>query len=247
MNRAYFRFYEELNDFLPPEKRKQTFEYYFELNPSVKDAVEAIGVPHTEIDLIIANGKSVSFDYLISDNDYISVYPVFESLDISNIIHLREKPLRECKFIADSHLGKLARYLRIFGFDTIYEKKIGAEKIIEIALKEKRTILTRSVSLLKNKKITHGYFIRSENPVEQIKQVIRQSDLYKLINPFTICPVCNGQLIETQKNEIINIIPAQTALHHNQFKKCKSCQKIYWQGTHWNKINSLLHEILRNA
>jgi len=124
MNTSYFRFYEELNDFLPLDRRKKQFQYDYRDSPSVKDAVESIGVPHVEIDLIVANGKSVDFSYRLKNDDYISVYPVFESFNISPVTHLREKPLREIKFVADVHLGKLTKYLRLCGFDTYYRPDI---------------------------------------------------------------------------------------------------------------------------
>ncbi|KKK84713.1 hypothetical protein LCGC14_2780570, partial [marine sediment metagenome] len=119
-NRADFRFYEELNDFLPEGKRKTTFSLIFKGNPAVKDVIESIGVPHTEVDLILANSKSVDFFYQLKNGDIVSVYPVFESLDISSAAHLRAKPLRRTKYILDVHLGKLANYLRMLGFDTLY-------------------------------------------------------------------------------------------------------------------------------
>src|SRR3989338_9144205 len=116
MSRAHFRFYEELNDFLPPERRKTTFTREFRNRASVKDMIEALGVPHTEVDLILVNGASVDFSYLVQDGDRISVYPMFESFDIRPLVHLRPRPLREPKFVLDTHLGKLAVYLRLLGF-----------------------------------------------------------------------------------------------------------------------------------
>ena len=137
------RFYEELNDFLPEEKRKIRFVHHYIDRTSVKDLIESLGVPHAEVDLILVNGKSVGFDYLINDEDDISVYPVFESFDITDIQHLRPKPLREPKFICDVHLGKLARYLRMMGFDVYYYNDLTDEKIVSVSLKEKRAILTK--------------------------------------------------------------------------------------------------------
>ena len=122
MNRAHFRFYEELNEFLPHHKRKTEFVYHFHGAPSVKDAVEAIGVPHVEVDIILVNGISVSFSRKLSDGDRISVYPVFESFDVSAVTHLRARPLREPRFILDVHLGRLAKYLRLCGFDTLFSR-----------------------------------------------------------------------------------------------------------------------------
>lgn len=168
------RFYEELNDFLPAEKKKTRFNYEFSGRESVKDLIEAIGIPHTEVDMILVNGKSVDFNYIVQDKDDISVYPVFESFDIKDVQHLRPEPLRNPKFILDVHLGKLARYMRMLGFDSLYENNLNDELIVELSLKEKRTILTRDVGLLKRKNITHGYYIRNTNSEKQIEEVIKR-------------------------------------------------------------------------
>ena len=130
MHTIYIRFYEELNDLLPDERKKKRFEHHYLDRTSVKDLIESLGVPHTEVDLILVNGKSVGFDYIINDEDDISVYPVFESFDIKEVQHLRVEPLREPKFIADVHLGKLTRYLRIFGLDVFYKNNLTYEEII---------------------------------------------------------------------------------------------------------------------
>jgi uncharacterized protein len=243
MNSAKFRFYEELNDFLPEKKRKVIFEFEFEGNPSVKDIVESFGVPHTEIDLIIANGLSVGFDYTLRNEDFISVYPVFENIDISNITHLREKPLRNPKFIADVQLGRLARYLRMLGFDTLYDNKYNAKEIIRISEKEKRTILTRSIFLLKNSRVTRGYWIRSHDPHVQVVQVIQFSDLAPLIKPFYRCSECNGLLELVSKESIEDKLLPNTKKYFNEFRKCNSCGKIYWKGSHHKKILDLSDNI----
>jgi hypothetical protein len=133
-NRAVFRFYEELNDFLPNNRKKTAFSYAFEGKPSVKDAIESVGIPHVEVDLILVNGESVDFKYQLRDNDHISVYPVFESLNISEVSKIREKPLRNMAFVLDVHLGKLAKYLRMFGFDTVYRNDYDDPEIIRFPL-----------------------------------------------------------------------------------------------------------------
>ena len=140
---AFFRFYEELNDFLAEEQRKTTFLYEFIGTPSVKDTIEAIGVPHTEIDIILVDGEAVTFYYLLHGGERVAVYPVFESIDITPLVHLRSKPLRNPKFVVDVHLGKLAHKLRLLGFDTLYRNDFKDDEIIERSLREKRIILTR--------------------------------------------------------------------------------------------------------
>lgn len=241
--RAQFRFYEELNDFLPEARKKSWFSYDFDGNPSVKDAVEAIGIPHTEIDLILVNSKSVTFSHHIHDGDMISVYPVFESLDISNVTHLREKPLREPKFILDVHLGKLAKYLRMLGFDTIYENNYDDSEIIDMAKDQKRTILTRDVSLLKIKTVTHGYWIRTHYPLEQLTEVILRFDLHSNIKPFYRCISCNGLVKKVPKESIIHTLQSKTKLYYDEFYRCTSCEKVYWKGSHYDKMKTFVDNL----
>jgi len=193
IHQATFRFYEELNDFLPSDKKKVAFQRSFEGNPSIKDVIESIGVPHVEIDLILVNGISVDFKYILHDQDIVSVYPVFETLELSNVTHLRNKPLRETKFILDVHLGKLAKYLRMLGFDTLYQNDIPDAQIIRISLAEHRIILTRDIGLLKVRTVTHAYFIRDQHPKMQLIEVLWHFDLFHSIDPFNRCIKCNGK------------------------------------------------------
>ena len=243
LKRAQFRFYEELNDFLPPDRKKVPFSYEFEGKPSVKDAIEAIGVPHTEVDLILVNGKSVTFSCHIKENDNISVYPVFESLDISGVTHLREKPLREPKFILDVHLGKLAKYLRLLGFDTLYENSYNDSEIAVIAQAQNRTVLTRDVSLLKMNAVTHGYWIRSRNPVEQVEEVIRRFDLQSTIKPFCRCMICNGMVKKVSKDAVMDSLEPKTKRYYDEFYQCTSCGKVYWRGSHYNKMKLFIDDL----
>lgn len=181
MKTAYLRFYEELNDFLPEKKRKTRFEHKFTDSPSIKDMIESLGVPHCEIDLIFVNGISVDFGHPVNNEDDISVYPEFESLDIKEVQHLRPEPLRNPKFVLDVHLGALAKYLRMLGIDSYYENNLTDDDLIKISAKEKRAILTRDISLLKNGNVTRGYFVRNIYPEEQVKEIISRFDLRRKI------------------------------------------------------------------
>ena len=203
LKQATFRFYEELNDFLPLDKKKVDFVRPFSGNPSIKDIIEAIGVPHVEIDLILVNGNSVDFKYILQNNDRVSVYPAFETLGINNVTHLRAQPLRVSTFILDVHLGKLANYLRMLGFDTLYRNDNDDPEIIRISLEEHRIILTRDIGLLKVKSVTHAYFVREQHPKRQLEEVLKHFDLYKDINPFNRCIKCNGHLEPVEKEEIL--------------------------------------------
>ena len=242
-HKAYFRFYEELNDFLPIGKRKVKFEHHFIDRASVKDMIESLGVPHAEIDLILVNGKSVSFSYKVNYDDEISVYPVFESFDISDVQHLRAKPLREPKFIVDVHLGSLAKYLRMLGFDTYYKKNLSSSEIIFVSLSEQRTILTHDKNILKQNAITHRYWIRGQNLMKQIKEVVERFHLQKEINEFTRCLNCNSELENVLKGEIIVSIPPKVKENFNDFKKCPVCNKIFWKGSHFYRMKQSIEEI----
>jgi len=238
MNRAVFRFYEELNDFLPQGQRRVSFEHDFFGNPAVKDTVEALGVPHAEVDLILVNGESVTFAYHLQDGDRVAVYPVFESLDLSGTTRLRERPLREPTFILDVHLGKLARYLRLFGFDSSYRNNFKDEEIIRIAAEERRIILTRDLGILKNGRVTHGYWLRSQEPLEQLRELFERLDLAGCTRPFTRCPVCNGLLERRAKGSVD--LPSATRACYDEFAQCRSCGHVYWKGSHYGALRALI-------
>lgn len=247
MKRIHLRFYEELNDFLPSEKKKIRFEHTFIDRTSVKDVIESLGVPHTEIDLIIVNEKSVDFNYIINDGDDISVYPVFESFDISDVQHLRPEPLRDPKFILDIHLGRLAKYMRMLGFDTLYRFNFSEEEIISVSLNEKRAILTRSSGLLKHKKITHGYRLRNTNPKKQLKEVIERFQLSGLIKELTRCLVCNSVIEKMDKSQVEDRLPDKVKEWHNKFYFCEKCNKVYWKGSHYLKMKEFINDLLNRT
>lgn len=243
MNSIIIRFYEELNDFIAPEKRKKPFSYSFHGHPAVKDAIEAIGVPHTEVDLIAVNGESVGFDYQLQHGDRVAVYPVFESLDISPLVKLREKPLRQSRFIVDVHLGKLARLLRLLGFDTLYRNDYEDREIVDISLKDNRIVLTRDQGLLKHKTVTHGYWLRSQTPIKQLQEVCLRYDLFSQLSPFQRCIRCNGILEPVDKAEICDQLPEKVAKTCTRFSRCQSCHNIYWAGSHYERLHKIVKHI----
>ena len=239
---SWFRFYEELNDFLPGNQQKVSFPYIFYGKPSVKNTVEAIGVPHTEIDVILIDGKSVGFDQLLSGGEHISVYPVFESFDIGSLSKLRETPLRIMKFILDVHLGKLAKLLRRYGFDSVYQNDYEDAQIIRIALKENRIILTRDLGILKNGAVTHGYFVRSQAPRDQLAEVFQRFQLQDLSKPLSRCIHCNGSIVRVPKETILNRLEPKTIKYYHEFFQCNDCCKVYWEGSHYWRMKTSLEK-----
>lgn len=240
MGTSTFRFYEELNDFLPPDRRKRGFAHTFKGTPSVKDTIESLGVPHTEVDLILVDGESVGFDRLLHGGERISVYPVFEALDIAPATRLRPTPLRRPAFILDVHVGRLAGYLRLLGFDSLYRNDFDDPEIIRRSLAEHRIILTRDLGILKNRTVTHGYWLRSQKPLEQLQEVLDRFDLRSSARPFTRCPVCNGGLEWVAKEEIVELLPEKTRSLYNEFSRCRECGKLYWKGAHYEKLLKLV-------
>lgn len=240
---AEFRFYAELNDFLPPDRQGKTFPWVFNGSPSVKDVIEAIGVPHPAIDVILVNGLSVDFNYRLRPGDRVSVYPMFEGLDITPVIRLREKPLRRTAFICDVHLGRLSRLLRMLGFDTLYRNDYGDPEIIRIALQERRIILTRDRGILKNTLVTHGYWLRKQVPAEQAREVLSRFDLYRQIEPFARCISCNGLIEEVPKEDVSDRLPPRTKIDFNEFHRCTGCGKVYWRGSHYQAMSGLIRRL----
>ena len=240
------RFYAELNHFLPPEKRQRAFNYVFTGTPSVKDTIEAIGVPHTEIDVILVDDKSVDFGHLLKGGERVAVYPMFERYDVSPVTRLRPAPLRVTRFIADVHLGSLARYLRLLGFDTIWERDLSDEAIVQTAVDEKRIILTRDKGILKNGRVTHGYWLRATDPKLQLEEVIRAIDLADDVSPYTRCMECNGELESVKRSEAARSVPLQVFLVYRDFKRCTSCHGVYWRGSHVRRLDKIV-ERAKNA
>ncbi|MBS0286246.1 MAG: Mut7-C ubiquitin/RNAse domain-containing protein [Proteobacteria bacterium] len=246
MLKAFFRFYEELNDFLPQDKKKHEFPFEFSQGESVKTIIEKIGVPHTEVDLILINGISVDFTERLQNNDKVSVYPVFEALDISPVIKLRPKPLRITQFIADSHLGKLAKYLRMIGFDTLFDNHYLDEEIVRVAIQEHRIILTRDRNLLKNPQVSHGYYVREENPELQLKEIVKHFQLGGTLKPFSVCLECNGKIKPVSYDEIKQFLPSNNKEEYKKPSQCANCNKVYWEGSHFLRMQQFIENLLKN-
>jgi len=202
--------------------------------------IEACGIPHTEVDLIIADGRSVDFSYLVIGGERISVFPVFESFDITSIAKVRPEPLPTVRFVADDHLGRLARFLRLLGFDTLYEADWDDPELVRISTSEHRILLTRDVGLLKHASITHGCYVRATDPREQMTEVVRRLHLTRHLAPFTRCPTCNGELAPVAKDEVAHRLSPKTRRHVDEFQMCASCDKIYWQGAHHSELRRIV-------
>ena len=238
--RVTVRAYAELNDFLPPARRQASFEASCSPRTSVKDLLEGLGIPHTEVDLLLVNGESAGFDRRLDDGDRVAAYPVFEALDVAGVTLVRPEPLREVRFVLDGHLGRLAAFLRLAGFDVLYLRDAGDAELAATAAAERRILLTRDQGLLKRRQVTHGYSVRSTRPPEQLDEVIRRFDLRRLVRPFSRCMRCNGPLHAVGKDEVAGQVPLRSYEAFDDFRRCEGCGKIYWRGSHAARLLRLL-------
>ena len=224
MSTGTFRFYEELNEFLPKHRNKVDFEAEFNGRKSIKDIIEEFGVPPTKVDLILINGKSVDFNTIFQDGDRVSVYPVFESFNIQNVTLLRKFPLRQSRFIADIHLKDIVRPMRMLGFDIDFNGSYTTQDIVEKSIREKRIILTKRNELLKSKSITHAMLLKSGTAVEQVTTIMDDLDIHDRIKPFSRCLGCNDPLENRQTRQIMDSISPETKRIQKDLL-CKSCGK----------------------
>jgi uncharacterized protein len=247
VKQALFRFYAELNDFLPVEKRMTSFYCSFDGRQTVKHQIEAMGVPHTEVDLVLINGRSAGFEELLADGDHVSVYPVFESFDVAPVSRVRPCPLRVIHFVADAHLGKLAAYLRMLGFDALYRNDYQDDELVALSASERRILLTRDRDLLKRRALTHGHFVRETTARLQLAEVVERFDLAGSIKPFTRCMECNGALEPASREAVFDEVPPLSRQSAGRFSRCRECGKIYWDGSHYRRMKQFIAQVVRRV
>ncbi|GAS88699.1 Mut7-C RNAse domain-containing protein [Mycolicibacterium brisbanense] len=238
------RAYAELNDFLGPESRGITVRRPFRSHQTVKDVLEAMGIPHTEVDLILVNGHPAGFEHRPAVGDRIAAYPMFEALDIGATARLRPVPLRDPRFVIDVNLGRLARLLRLLGFDVWWSNDADDETLAEISLTQHRILLTRDRGLLKRRAVTHGLFVHSQQAEEQTLSVLRRLNLQQRVAPFTRCVRCNGSLVAVSKDEVLDHLEPLTRRYYDEFIRCTECGRIYWRGSHFAKLSGVVDRLL---
>jgi uncharacterized protein with PIN domain len=244
MTKASFRFHAELNDFLSSSRVNTRFLINLDGHPAVKDTIEALGIPHTEVDAILVNHISVDFSYQIQEGDDIQVYPASLTPETRPLIHLQPRQPRIPRFVLDTHLGKLAAYLRMLGFDALYQNEYSDEDLAEISRTKGRYLLTRDRGLLKRTLVTRGYCLRSTNSREQVVEVLQRYSLFAAIHPFQRCMHCNGTLESVSKEEILDHLEPGTRKYYQDFFRCTGCGKIYWKGSHYQRMKKFIEKIV---
>jgi uncharacterized protein with PIN domain/sulfur carrier protein ThiS len=244
---AEFRFYGQLNDFLPAIARQTTVRRGLDGSPSVKDAIEAIGVPHPEVALVIANGEPVSFAFHVRNGDRIAVFPPFRSIDVSIVTGQDPADAPDARFVLDGHLGRLAAYLRMCGFDTAYDNGAVDADLAQTSANERRILLTRDRGLLKRGVVVRGYLVRADRAPEQLVEVLDRFDLVPAIRPFTRCLRCNGELESADRLSVQEEVPPRVFAEQAVFRRCAGCGAIFWRGSHHRRMDRLLRSILAEA
>jgi uncharacterized protein len=235
------RFRGDLDFFLRSRTRNRTVERSLSEKTSIKDVIESCGVPHPEVDRILVDGRSVGFDHTLTDDADVEVIGV-ENRDMQTTVkHLQASQV--ITFVADGHLGKLTRNIRLFGFDVAYDQKANDRQLLDLMARENRALLTRDRRLLMHAIVQHGYCPRSQNAEEQTIEVVRRFKLSDLIAPFTRCLRCNARLQHAAKADVIEELEPLTKIYYEQFRRCPGCGQIYWAGSHFEKLKKRIKTI----
>ncbi len=233
-------FTKDLNFFIRSKPEKQIITYPLNRKASIKNIVESMGVPHTEIGAIVIDGDEVDFNFIPVHSRTAHIFGITKPFDVTIPSLLRPHPLKEIRFIADVNVGKLAKLLRMSGIDTAYATSFSDKTIAAIAEKDGRVVLSKDIGLLKYRKITFGKYIKSIYPEDQLAETISFFRLKNRYRPFSLCLRCNISLQVIKKEDILSQLEPKTRKYYNKFNICPNCKKIYWQGTHHEDMKKRL-------
>ncbi len=242
--RPSFRLYAELNDHLPPGCRQREFTIELPEPRTVGAVLETLRVPASDVELILVDGTPADFPCVLLGNERVSVYPVFDSIDVGPVTRVQERPQRRMRFVLDVHLGKLARLLRLLGFDALYRNDASPGDLLASAREEDRILLSRGVKLTEKSGVNAAFRIKTGSPREQLLSVMGRFDLWRSAVPFQRCIHCNALLRDAPKETIVSRLPPKVRAHYEVFRTCPRCRRIYWQGTHYEKMLRFSEEIL---
>ena len=233
MSTASFSFSGELETFLAKERRGHAFRYTRARAATLTNAIEALGVPHTEIGAVTVNGEPATLQRIVRDADRIEIFPWKESGSDPDF-----------RFLADAHLGGLARFLRMLGFDTVHRNAFDDAEIRRLASEEPRIVLTRDRELLKCREIRRGCYVRALKPEAQLQEVAARFGLAGLARPFTRCLHCNFELEPVSREAVAHRVPEKVLLLQRAFTHCRSCDRVYWPGSHYERMRDRLRQCL---
>ena len=224
------------------KSKKPTIQRRLTERTSVKDVIEACGVPHTEVDLILIGGKAIGFEKVLAQDAVVDVYGI--DSDRFTFFPKNRLQVREIRnFVADGHLGKLVRDLRLLGIDVLYDRDAEDRQLVATATSQNRALLTRDRRLLMHSAVRHGCYLRSQNPFVQTTEVLRRFDLGAVIRPFSRCLRCNAPLRPVAKAAVVDRLEPLTKIYYEQFRNCSGCGQIYWSGSHFDKLRDRVEKL----
>jgi uncharacterized protein with PIN domain len=232
MASASFRFHGVLQDFLKRRHRGAAFAHDCARAASLKNAIEALGVPHTEVGRVTVNGAPATLQRTVREADRVEVFPAEEDTGSEPI------------FLADAHLGALARFLRMLGFDTLHEHAFTDRGIRRLAAAERRIVLSRDRELLKCREIARGCYVHALRAEAQLREVAERYGLAARARPFTRCLRCNVELRPVDKAAIEDALPPKVRAAQARFVRCDGCGRIYWPGSHYARMRAALGDLL---
>ncbi len=245
MSEVRVAFRGSLDDFVPPEMRDRWFAWPLDRRTSIKDLLESLGPPHTEIGAIVVNGRSVGFEYIVREGDRIEVLPASDGGEAEAL--LRPPLPLPPSFVLDTHLGKLVTYLRLLGFDAVYERNADDDQLALVSAHEGRVLLTRDRGLLKRGIVTYGYYVREQDPERQTAEVLRRYRLAGHVTPFRRCARCNTPTVPVRKEDVLDRLEPKTRLYYDEFRECPRCAGIYWKGSHYDRMLDLIGRLTGDA
>ncbi len=241
---AHFRFHHELNDFIAWPNREREFNCPFPPNATAKHMIEALGVPHTEVALVFIDGKEVNMGQRLQPGDRVCVYPLGYPMGPAPAARAPGHEPGQLQFVADAHLGGLARLLRMAGFDTLYDNAYQDSQIAQLSRERGRIVLSRDRDLLKRRDVVRGCYVRTCKPDEQIKELAARYGLAERMRPLALCLCCNVELVDVDGESIQQRVPPAVKARIQRFKTCPGCLRIYWEGTHWRQMRRMLDDLL---
>jgi uncharacterized protein with PIN domain len=235
---ARFRFHGDLARFLRADHRQAPLDYACARAATLKNAIEALGVPHTEVGRIQVNGEPATLPRIVREGDAIDVFEMG-----TDPISAGPDPI----FLADAHLGGLARFLRMLGFDTLHENAFADEEIRRIADRERRIVLSRDRELLKCREIARGCYVRALKPEAQLREVAARYGLAASARPFTLCLRCNVPLEPAEKSAVAQRVPEAVLRLQLAYTRCPACDGVFWPGSHYRRMLEALRPVFAAA
>ncbi|MBN1610519.1 MAG: Mut7-C ubiquitin/RNAse domain-containing protein [Polyangiaceae bacterium] len=238
------RLYGPLNDFLTVARRQKLLFWPLGRPAAVKDVIEAVGVPHPEVGLLLVDGASVGFAHRVGGGERVAAYPTFAAIDVAVLSRVAPPRPAQLRFVVDGHLGRLAAYLRALGLDTDYTNHRADDALARCSSEQERVLLTRDQGLLKRRIVEYGYWVRSTDPEAQLFELCARFDLAGHAAPFTRCVPCNGVLADAQKQDVLERVPPRTRERQEHFRQCTACGQVFWRGSHYYRMRRLIEAVL---